>query len=65
MNLSGQDLSDTQIDDVLKLDLNHRFGHKNDEMMSISEDLWDQINKLDLSFGPLSTLAIHITKEHW
>ena len=48
LNLSGQDLSDDQID-VLKLGLRHSFATRPSEleMMSISEDLWDQINKLD------------------
>ena len=48
LNLSGQDLSDNQID-VLKLGLRHGFATRPNEleMMSISEDLWDQINKLD------------------
>ena len=47
LNLSGQDLSDDQID-VLKLGLHHGFATRLNEleMMSISEDLWDQINKL-------------------
>ena len=47
LNLSGQDLSDDQID-VLKLGLRHGFATRLNEleMMSISEDLWDQINKL-------------------
>ena len=48
LNLSGQDLSDDQID-VLKLGLRHSFATRPGEleMMSISGDLWDQINKLD------------------
>ena len=43
LNLSGQDLSDDQID-VLKLGLRHSFSTRPSEleMMSISEDLWDQ-----------------------
>ena len=43
LNLSGQDLSDDQID-VLKLGLRHSFSTRPSEleMMFISEDLWDQ-----------------------
>ena len=44
--MSGQDLSDDQID-VLKLGLRHGFATRQLKMMSISEDQWDQINKLD------------------
>ena len=48
LNLSGQDFSDDQID-VFKLGLRHSFATRPSEleMMSISEDLWDQINELD------------------
>ena len=48
LNLSEQGLSDNQID-VLKLGLRHSFATRPGEleMMSISEDLWDQINKLE------------------
>ena len=48
LNLSEQGLSDNQIE-VLKLGLRHSFATRPGEleMMSISEDLWDQINKLE------------------
>ena len=48
LNLSGEELSEEQID-ILKMGLRHGLAtHPNKlDMMSISEDLWDQLDRLN------------------
>jgi hypothetical protein len=48
LNLTGHNLSDEQID-VLKLGLRHGFATRPNEleMLSVAEDIWDQIARLD------------------
>jgi hypothetical protein len=48
VNLTGHNLSDEQID-VLKLGLRHGFATRpiELEMLSVAEDIWDQIARLD------------------
>jgi hypothetical protein len=48
LNLTGHNLSDEQID-VLKLGLRHGFATRPNEleMLSVAEDIWDQIARID------------------